>query len=116
MILTQLIAPIHPKSQNANPSMLQDLLHTPLFGSWNRQQSKWVTCCRDLNSWCAVGPGARRGINRLYGREVDQKPGLDGFWEFRASGEGGRDGLGLLEVFLAGLLVCRKHGNSRQTP
>lgn len=52
--------------------LTQDLLHTPLFGSLNQQQSKWVTCCRDLNSWCAVGPGARRGINRLYGREVDQ--------------------------------------------
>ncbi|CAE7405833.1 unnamed protein product [Symbiodinium natans] len=51
--------------------LVQDLLHTPLFETWNSQQSKWVCGCTDLNSWCAVGPGARRGLNRLHGRRVN---------------------------------------------
>ncbi|CAE7690192.1 DNAJC10 [Symbiodinium pilosum] len=51
--------------------LVQDLLHTPLFQSWSPQQAKWVGRCVDLNSWCAVGPGARRGLNRLYGRRVN---------------------------------------------
>ena len=29
---------------------LEDLLHTPLFETWNSQQSKWVCGCTDLNS------------------------------------------------------------------
>ncbi|CAE7213976.1 unnamed protein product [Symbiodinium sp. CCMP2592] len=51
--------------------LVQDLLHTPLFEFWSSHQSRWVSSCVDLNSWCAVGPGARRGLNRLHGRRVN---------------------------------------------
>ena len=34
--------------------ILQDALHTPVF-----------TECVDKNTWCPVGPGAKRGINRV---------------------------------------------------
>lgn len=51
--------------------LVQDLLHTPLFEFWSSHHSRWVSSCVDLNSWCAVGPGARRGLNRLHGRRVN---------------------------------------------
>lgn len=40
--------------------VLQDAIHTPVLFD-----------CTDRNSWCPVGPGARRGLNRVYGRDVD---------------------------------------------
>ena len=40
--------------------VLQDALHTSVF-----------KCCVDRNSWCPVGPGAKRGINRVLGNVYD---------------------------------------------
>lgn len=40
----------------------QDLLLTEVFAD-----------CVDLNTWTAIGPGGRRGIHRIAGREVDAK-------------------------------------------
>jgi len=51
--------------------LVQDLLHTPLFQTWCSKSSTRVCRCIDINSWCAVGPGARRGLNRLRGRRVN---------------------------------------------
>jgi len=42
--------------------VLQDALHTPVF-----------TNCVDRNTWCPVGPGARRGLNRVFNRDVKAK-------------------------------------------
>ena len=39
--------------------VLQDALHTPVFEK-----------CMDLNTWCPVGPGARRGLNVLFNRPL----------------------------------------------
>ena len=39
--------------------ILQDALHTKVFPT-----------CTDLNTWCPVGPGAKRGINRVLGNDV----------------------------------------------
>jgi len=55
----------------AAKEVVQDLLFTPLFQSWDPASSKFKSCCNDLSTWCIVGPGARRGLNRLLGREVD---------------------------------------------
>lgn len=52
--------------------LVQDLMHTPLFQVWNPSEEKWASGCVDENSWCVVGPGARRGLNRLHGRRVDE--------------------------------------------
>ena len=40
--------------------VLQDAIHTSVFSSG----------CVDLNTYCPVGPGARRGLNRLYNRDL----------------------------------------------
>jgi len=48
--------------------VVQDLLQTPLFRQWDPMLKAWVSICNDLNDWCAVGPGARRGLNRIMGR------------------------------------------------
>uniref|UniRef100_A0A7S0B397 5-hmdU DNA kinase helical domain-containing protein n=1 Tax=Pyrodinium bahamense TaxID=73915 RepID=A0A7S0B397_9DINO len=40
-----------------------DLLLTPLMPR-----------CTDLDTWCPVGPGACRGLNRLAGRPVQEMP------------------------------------------
>ena len=40
--------------------VLQDALHTSVF-----------TDCHDRNTWCPVGPGAKRGINRILGKAHD---------------------------------------------
>ena len=37
-----------------------DLIHTPVLQG-----------CFDQNSFCLIGPGAQRGLNRLHGRPVD---------------------------------------------
>lgn len=55
--------------------VVQDLLHTPVFEDYvvppdNSKPASWVCVCTDENEWCAVGPGARRGLNRLHGRPV----------------------------------------------
>jgi len=50
--------------------IVQDLLHTPLFNEWRAEEGQWRGVCSDVNSWCAVGPGARRGLNRLHGRDT----------------------------------------------
>ena len=39
---------------------LQDVMQTPVLWS-----------AMDKNTWCPAGPGARRGLNRLYGRALD---------------------------------------------
>lgn len=52
--------------------LVQDLMHTPLFQVWDPDAGVWADGCVDVNSWCIVGPGARRGLNRLHGRRVDE--------------------------------------------
>lgn len=42
--------------------VLQDVMHTPVLSG-----------ATDRNSWCPAGPGARRGLNRIYQRPVDQR-------------------------------------------
>lgn len=44
--------------------ILQDALHSGVF----------VNGCDDRNTYCPIGPGARRGLNRLAGRELSAKP------------------------------------------
>ena len=39
--------------------ILQDALHTPVFQD-----------CIDRDTWCPIGPGARRGLARVYGLPV----------------------------------------------
>ncbi|WP_232493622.1 nucleotide kinase domain-containing protein [Novosphingobium kaempferiae] len=39
--------------------VLQDAMHTPAMSH-----------VLDRNTWCPAGPGARRGLNRLYGRPI----------------------------------------------
>lgn len=39
--------------------VLQDALHTSVF-----------TDCHDRNTWCPVGPGAKRGLNRVLERDI----------------------------------------------
>jgi len=53
--------------------VVQDLMHTPLFQDYedsadSPNAASWHSVCVDENDWCAVGPGARRGLNRLAGR------------------------------------------------
>lgn len=48
--------------------VMQDLISTPLFKDWDPKSDSWVDVCTDTNDWCAVGPGARRGLNRLHRR------------------------------------------------
>ena len=40
--------------------VLQDAIHTSVFGNG----------CIDRDAYCPVGPGARRGLNRIYGRDL----------------------------------------------
>jgi hypothetical protein len=48
--------------------ILQDAIHTPVFQD-----------CIDLDTWCPIGPGARRGLARVYGLPVKTRfPGADG--------------------------------------
>ena len=42
--------------------VLQDAIHTPVFEG-----------IQDRNTWCPIGPGARRGLNRVFGRDVKAK-------------------------------------------
>ena len=42
--------------------VLQDVMQTPVL----RQAI-------DRNTWCPAGPGARRGLNRLYGRTIERR-------------------------------------------
>ena len=42
--------------------VLQDAIHTPVFST-----------CSDINTYCPVGPGAKRGINRVLGFDKDAK-------------------------------------------
>merc|ERR1712070_867992 len=51
--------------------VVQDLLHTPVFQDYDPDEDRWKSVCVDENDWCAVGPGARRGLNRLKGRPVN---------------------------------------------
>ena len=52
--------------------LAEDLLRTPLFCTWNSANGSWDNQCHDMNEWCPVGPGARRGLNRLHGRPTKQ--------------------------------------------
>ena len=56
--------------------VVQDLLHTPIFEDYHEAADScvsgiWKSVCVDENEWCAIGPGARRGLNRLKGRPVN---------------------------------------------
>lgn len=42
--------------------VLQDVMQTPVLRN-----------AVDRNTWCPAGPGARRGLNRIFGRSVGQK-------------------------------------------
>jgi len=39
--------------------VLQDLMHTRVMGD-----------AKDKNTWCPAGPGARRGLNRIWNRPI----------------------------------------------
>ena len=41
-------------------------------------QTRHLRGCVDRNEWCPVGPGARRGLNRLHGRPTAQAVGVVG--------------------------------------
>ena len=41
-------------------------------------QTPHLRHCIDRNDWCPVGPGARRGLNRLHGRPTAQCVGVNG--------------------------------------
>jgi len=49
--------------------VVQDLLFTPLFQCWDTKASMWLVQGKDAD-WSPIGPGARRGLNRLQGRNV----------------------------------------------
>ena len=53
---------------------VQDMLHTLVFQrpkiDGNDEFVVWVNACDDLDTFCPVGPGARRGLNRIAGRDV----------------------------------------------
>ncbi|OLQ15503.1 hypothetical protein AK812_SmicGene236 [Symbiodinium microadriaticum] len=51
--------------------LTSDLLQTCLFCTWSEASQTWESQCEDLNGWCPVGPGARRGLNRLHGRPTN---------------------------------------------
>jgi len=60
--------------------LMQDLMHSPLFQDWDEKAERWQSTCGDINTFCVVGPGARRGLNRLHGRclgHLIYKGGLD---------------------------------------
>lgn len=42
--------------------VLQDAIHTPVLSG-----------ATDRNTWCPAGPGARRGLNRVYGRRLNEQ-------------------------------------------
>jgi hypothetical protein len=42
--------------------VLQDAIHTPVLEN-----------LEDRNTWCPIGPGARRGLNRVFSREIKAK-------------------------------------------
>lgn len=47
--------------------VLQDVMQTPVLRN-----------AKDKNTWCPAGPGARRGLNRIYGFELEkQRPEAD---------------------------------------
>ncbi len=50
----------------------------PCRGSWDNQ-------CHDVNEWCPVGPGARRGLNRLHGRPTKQNCYSSKLWVFSST-------------------------------
>lgn len=45
--------------------VILDTLFTPLWDHWGGQPL-------DFNTWCPAGPGARRGLNRIFGRDVNK--------------------------------------------
>jgi hypothetical protein len=50
--------------------VLQDAMHTSVLSD-----------CTDRNTWCPVGPGARRGLNRVFGRDKDHRQKEEKFLE-----------------------------------
>ena len=42
--------------------VLQDAMHTPVLSK-----------CKDRNTWCPLGPGARRGLNRVFDYDIKAK-------------------------------------------
>ncbi len=53
--------------------LLEDLLQTPLFQTWDPETKTWQSECTEAEFFCGVGPGARRGLNRMYGRPTQYK-------------------------------------------
>ena len=51
--------------------VMLDLVRGPLFMEWTG--SKWVDKCIDRDTWCPIGPGARRGLNRMFKRFVQHR-------------------------------------------
>ena len=41
-------------------------------------QTAHLRHCTDRDEWCPIGPGARRGLNRLHGRPTGQAVGAIG--------------------------------------
>ena len=50
--------------------IVQDLMHTTVFLEFSASSGTWRSICIDVNTFCVVGPGARKGLNRLHGRPV----------------------------------------------
>jgi len=50
--------------------LVQDLLKTVLFERFNPETQAWSSVCIDDATWSPLGPGARRGMNRMKQRNV----------------------------------------------
>jgi len=51
--------------------VVQDWLHTVLFEEYDSNSKKWISVCKDDALWSPIGPGARRGLNRLGNRPTN---------------------------------------------
>ena len=50
--------------------VLQDAIHTPVLSD-----------CIDRDTWCPIGPGARRGLNRVFERPLNETRKFDDMLE-----------------------------------
>ena len=73
-------------------TLIEMLRQTPGFGgsgfmakevALDVMQTPHLRRCVDRNDWCPVGPGARRGLNRLHGRPTQQAVAVGGASEAR---------------------------------
>ena len=51
--------------------VVQDLVNSPVLSEFGPDE-QWRSICFDVDVWCCIGPGARRGWNRLHGRQLNQ--------------------------------------------